>query len=109
MGIDMTPRKHADLIKAWADGAEIEWYDSRPTEHRWKLVTNPNWYDIDGYSYRIKSEDVVKEFRLEGHSIGGLRFSEMDSKEYRKPGEQWIKVSFDADTCLIKNLEVIHE
>ncbi len=28
------PHKHAELIKAWADGAEIEWFDGRT----WRVV-----------------------------------------------------------------------
>jgi len=53
-----TPHKHAELIKAWADGVEIEfrWSD----EKVWKSVENPAW-DVE-CAYRIKPEpkpDVV--------------------------------------------------
>ena len=52
-----TPHKHAELIKAWADGAEIEVKGS--TEDSWFFV-DPDW-DTD-IEYRIKPEpkpDVV--------------------------------------------------
>ena len=44
----MTPHKHAEFIKAWADGAEIE------ESSEWS-----GWYEFDGlwdedYRYRIK-------------------------------------------------------
>lgn len=48
------PLKYADLIKAWADGAEIqtkvagEWFDTR----------FPSWFDP--YEYRIKPEPKPK-------------------------------------------------
>ena len=51
----MKPHKHAELIKAWADGAEIE--------HR--CLTEPffeHWHEFDGcwegedWEYRIKPE-----------------------------------------------------
>jgi hypothetical protein len=43
----MKPHKHAELIKAWADGAEIQlwWAD------KWVDSENPNW---GGEIYRIK-------------------------------------------------------
>jgi hypothetical protein len=46
----MKPHKHADLIKAWADGAEIEEWQ----EHlqAWETDKNPTWFT--GQIYRIK-------------------------------------------------------
>lgn len=42
--------KHSELIKAWADGAEIEYYDL--IEKKWCLIMNPSWKsDLD---YRVK-------------------------------------------------------
>ena len=45
----MKPHKHAELIKAWADGAKIQlwWADG------WVDSENPNW---GGEIYRIKPE-----------------------------------------------------
>lgn len=50
--------KHADLIIAWANGAEIEWnHDSG-----WCTVTNPSWDTCT--EYRIKpKEDEYQVFR----------------------------------------------
>ena len=56
-----TPHKHADLIKAWADGAEIEFYDQRYNEHRWKLCGEYPYFQPE-VEFRIKPEpkpDVV--------------------------------------------------
>lgn len=50
------PHKHAELIKAWADGAEIEafdtftgkWYSVSPTwntEVQYRVRPEPQWYD----------------------------------------------------------------
>ena len=47
--------KHAELIKAWADGAEIEYkspYGWSPIEGR-----NPSW--LDHSEYRIKPKQSV--------------------------------------------------
>ena len=45
-----TPHVHAEAIKAWADGAEIEFFSS--TFKEWIITIEPSWYaDL---SYRIK-------------------------------------------------------
>lgn len=52
------PHKHAELIKAWADGAKIEVFYS---EDEWEEIANPTW-NPDA-KYRIKPEpkpDVVE-------------------------------------------------
>lgn len=48
----MKPHKHAELIKAWADGAEIEYFRD---EVGWQLICTPSW-DED-VEYRIKPEE----------------------------------------------------
>jgi len=45
--------KHADLIIAWAEGAEIECLNENT--HDWGLVPHPRW--MGGYSYRIKPRE----------------------------------------------------
>lgn len=44
------PHKHAEVIKAWADGAKIE----VKSDETWSLVTRPQW--LEHYEYRIKAE-----------------------------------------------------
>lgn len=52
------PHEHADLIKAWADGAEIEYYVNAYNE--WRLLTDtPGWHV--GHKYRVKPEPVIVE------------------------------------------------
>jgi hypothetical protein len=46
----MKPHKHAELIKAWADGAEIECWDGE----EWFEVNHPIW--MEHYQFRIKPE-----------------------------------------------------
>ena len=45
-------RKHAELIKAWADGAEVEVLYNKS----WRESKFPSWND--DLSYRIKPEPV---------------------------------------------------
>jgi hypothetical protein len=54
--------KHADLIHAWADGAQIQ-CKQYGYEDRWADVGYPNW-ENPYCEYRIKPEpkpDIVKE------------------------------------------------
>jgi hypothetical protein len=50
------PHKHAEFIKAWADGAEIEFRQEEC--HAWKKVDSPSWSLYT--QYRVKPEPVVK-------------------------------------------------
>jgi len=52
------PHPHAELIKAWADGALIEVYDS--TNSEWLNINNPNW-DVHT-QYRIKPTPAPKKY-----------------------------------------------
>lgn len=40
------PHKHAELIKAWADGAEIQWLNH---DGRWLFVNYPGWGTNEKY------------------------------------------------------------
>lgn len=52
--------KHADLIIAWAEGAEIEHYsDSR---EEWRCVDEPYWYDEA--QYRVKPKTRKEQRRI---------------------------------------------
>lgn len=54
-----TPHKHAELIKAWADGAEIEY---RNAEGEWYEARGPAWGPET--QYRIKPERVYPKSSL---------------------------------------------
>lgn len=46
------PHKHAAVIHAWADGAQIQWCQ-RSTD-KWVDAKAPQWHDC--YQYRVKPE-----------------------------------------------------
>lgn len=60
-----TPHKHAELIKAWADGAQIQvltedYGQSGETGNSWKDFGKdvaPGW--VPSYQYRIKPEPQI--------------------------------------------------
>ena len=86
-----TPHKHAELIKAWADGAEIEVKDTGI----WHTIKMPMW---DGDNYRIKPEpkpDFYVTWFVTGHHCPLLM----------EKGN--LKVTFDGGTGRPKSAEVI--
>jgi len=50
------PHKHAECIKAWADGAEIELYADDIDGCRWVKSDTPQW--AFGTKYRIKPKTI---------------------------------------------------
>lgn len=55
------PHKYAELIKAWADGAEIEIYYEGAK--KWGSTKHPGW--CEGYKYRIKPQKSEKDIKIE--------------------------------------------
>ncbi len=95
----MKPRKHAAIIKAWADGAEIE-YREYPTSGPWHTRDNPSW--LDAVEYRIKPEpkpDVVERYFARSE-FGCPRLAEHWEKAN-------LKVTFDGDTGDLKHAEIL--
>lgn len=54
------PHKHAEIIKAWADGAEIEWKNPNCASPVWQPIDNaPMWFQT--FDYRVKPQPVMTE------------------------------------------------
>ena len=95
-----TPHKYAALIKAWADGAEIQYLHSESGYPDWITITHPNWSG-DG-DYRIKPEpkpDVVMYGYADTKGIWRVSI-------YRGDGDN-IKATFDGETGKLKAAEVL--
>lgn len=59
----MKPHKWAKEIKAWADGAEIEFRDVSGYGYisNWELVSDPNWLD-EFTEFRIKPQPKKPQY-----------------------------------------------
>ena len=102
------PHKHAELIKQWADGAQIEYYCNR-TE-KWQYVEHPVW--TDRTAYRVKPEVKPDRF-LYG------RISELDEvmRAGRHPADMAlvsvartysdVEYTFDGNTGKLKSIKMI--
>lgn len=61
-----TQRKHYDLIIAWANGEEIEYWSEDSAE--WYHVKNPDWYEDSVYRIRPKpTPDIVRRYWAESN------------------------------------------
>jgi hypothetical protein len=103
----MKPLKHAKVIKAWADGAKIQWYDSSPREHRWKDCPDVFLWQ-DRFEFRLKPEpkpDVVRFVVYEWNpaqerTCGGIPDQVQSSFSN-------LKLTFDGETGKLKAAEVL--
>ena len=87
-----TPRKHAALIKAWADGAEIETrYDET---FGWTPALPPYWhYDKQ---YRIKPTSFTRCIRVAaGNEPDGIYIIYKDNNNN-------LELTFDSEGVLIE-------
>ena len=105
----MKPHKHAELIKAWADGAEIEFYDHRT--QKWWGQDSPDWTYAE---YRIKPEpkpDLVMYSRvlsMQAHKDGGY-YAWVSNAYTQMPSckNDNLKLTFDGETGELKSAEVL--
>lgn len=84
----MKPHKHAELIKAWADGAEIEVY--QPALGRWEEA-EPAWHT--SFEYRIKP--AITKNNTQSHPIN----EPTDEEIYRLLADSIWAVGLNTD-CL---------
>jgi hypothetical protein len=99
----MKPHKHAELIKAWADGAEIE---QKGPYTEWSEFLG--WWS-DALEYRIKPEskpDVFRNFLFVEKMACAYTFIDVTGLP-RNEGEQWIRVYMDGETGELKSAEVL--
>jgi hypothetical protein len=96
----MKPHKHAELIKAWADGAEIEFSESLYGD--WIPTKQPEW--SEKLNYRIKPEPkpdwCMYLKRIDEHT-----WTEYLPTDNIQKGK--VKLTFDGETGELKDAEVI--
>lgn len=94
------PKKHADVIKAWADGFAIQVQSSAASD-LWYDVEPPDWDDDLEYRVKpIKAQDIVREI---GIVLGNQGEVWLDSSFSN------VKLTFDGDTHKLTSVELIGE
>lgn len=97
----MKPHKHAELIKAWADGAEIE---SQRNDGTWVIV-EPAWSEQCEYRIKPESKPDIESYLVFSKSVGGW----MEFTDYATLGgvEDELRIVRDGKTNKIKSVEII--
>ncbi len=99
---DKKPHVHAELIKAWADGAIIQ----IPFTTGWEDCDRPCWHPAS--EYRIKPEpkpDVVRNVSIEfRQSKAGPYLSWDTDFNMTYPN---VKLVFDGETNELKTVEIL--
>ena len=94
--------KHADLIKQWADGAQIQHHHQ--FEDRWDDVDNPRW--LDDHNYRIKpmpKPDMYKYVDVRAVRDGICQWTTC------LPEEANLGLTFDGQSGKLKSAEVLNK
>lgn len=87
------PHKHAETIKAWADGAKIEWRVHG--SQTWEEINDPSF--SSNFQYRIKpSYPTLGEIAKEAWSITATNNKEKDGMFARPKWEAAAKAVADA-------------
>jgi len=99
--------KHTEIIKAWADGAEIE---SRTlcthagNSNQWHETTNPAWNN-NNLDFRIKPETKPDYITFLTFTKNG--WSEAPISCYVRNSERALKLTHDGETGKLKSTEVL--
>lgn len=96
--------KHADLIKAWADGAEVE-YLSFTKE--WIALQNPSWREDSEYRIKPEPKPDVSFYGYLSH-LDGITYCDV----VRCLSLEWhprdnLKLTFDGESGKLKRAEVL--
>lgn len=80
------PHKHCEVIKAWADGAEIQVKD--PALNRWSPLTeHPRWYE--DMEYRIKPKTIRYRVALLRYDDGRVTTCNAETEVQEKSLREW--------------------
>lgn len=96
-----TPHKHAEVIKAWADGVKIEFRTDLREEWRELRTSHPNWKE--DFEYRVKPEHKPDVVRYAHADVQG-NVSHSSLVEYPLDN---LKLTFDGETGKLKDSKVI--
>ena len=91
------PHKHAELIKAWADGAEIEVTDGIEP---WTTTIEPFWRT--DCKYRIKPEIKSDVVMFCYANVSGIQ--RMTTRKYNSDN---LKLTFDGETGNLIKVELV--
>ena len=94
----MKPHKHAEAIKAWADGKKIQYRSDEIKDWQDMPICTPSWFE--DVEYRIKPEPLI----VEDHVYYSESINTWNNASFKKPN---IRFTFDGETKELKSVEII--
>ena len=99
--------KHIELIKAWAEGAQIQRLRKDKGHNCWKDVKNPTWNQK--VQYRIKPDVIIKtpdgDFSWKDVKKALLRYFNMKGRMAREHEKRSAAAKKGAETKRLKKLQ----
>lgn len=104
---NLKPHKHADIIRAYAQGHTIQ-FKHFPSD-KWQDVLFPSFFD--SCDYRIKPQDDVVKYAAVKQCLGEITWVSLACNTVQEvytgqDDRQVIKLTFDADTKKLKKVEL---
>jgi hypothetical protein len=99
----MKPHKHAELIKAWADGAEIE---ACVGPDEWWVEEYPDWHPLVAYRIKPQPKTDIVYYGVFDHLNGQHEIGCCFSREQDESIDQ-LKIVFDGETGKIKSVVIL--
>ena len=85
--------KHADLIHAWAEGAEIQYHDPFTG---WEDIEEPGFYENDEYRIKPKTETVrFRNYLTEGNMVDVVSNKDPFARIFKKWLGDWQEVEVE--------------
>ena len=100
----MKPHKHAELIKAWADGAVIErlWSDKH-----WLIDNQPMWEEWEEYRIKPEPKPDVVSYLIKDWKFDEWNEHEQDWDSLKDDTREKLKLIRDGETGELKSAEVL--
>lgn len=98
----MKPHPHAELIKAWADGDEIQLLDANGTWIDFREGDTPAWNPA--YKYRVKPQPKHNDIEYTTHIEYDFGWKWVSTTSTKQPN---LKLNFDGETGKLKSAEVL--
>ena len=93
------PHKHAELIKLWADGAEIQWRWGHINDE-WETTTTPHWQSDCEFRIKPQPKPDYVVYPSVANSWEGNEKTQWFVKNH-------LKLIFDGETGKLKSAEVL--
>jgi hypothetical protein len=99
----MKPHIHAEIIKAWADGAQIQYKNEDMISWEDMPVCNPNWFESVDYRVKPKPKKHIVQF-FNVSSERGIVYLGEEGNNYLPAN---LQLTFDGETKTLISAKVI--